>query len=87
MRSKSLRSQAEREAGRSRSGERKLGRRNDDILVTGSDAKDIEEIKEHLRTHFVIKDIGKPRYFLGIKFAYGNGKMALSQRKYVLDLL
>ena len=50
----------------------------DDILVTDSDAKDVEEIKEHLRTHFVTKDMGKPRYFLDIEFVYVNGKMTLS---------
>ena len=59
----------------------------DDVLVIGSDKEDIEEIKEHLRTHFVTKDMEKPRYFLDIEFAYANGKMTLSQRKYVLDLL
>ena len=59
----------------------------DDILVTGSDKESNEEIKEHLRTHFVTKDMEKPRYFLGIEFAYAIEKMALFQRKYVLDLL
>ena len=59
----------------------------DDILVTGSDTKGIADIKALLQTHFVTKDMGKPRYFLSIEFAYANGKMALSQRKYILDLL
>ena len=59
----------------------------DDIPVTSSDTEGIAEIKRHLHTHFVTKDMGKPRYFLGIEFAYAPGKMALSQRKYVLDLL
>ena len=59
----------------------------DDILVTCSDTKGNADIKQHLQTHFVTKDIGKPRYFLGIEFAYVHGKMALSQRKYVLDFL
>ena len=59
----------------------------DDILVTDNDKKDIEEIKEYLRTHFVTKNMEKPRYFLDIEFAYTNEKMTLSQRKYVLDLL
>ena len=31
--------------------------------------------------------MGKSKYFLGIEFAYSRGKMVLSQRKYVLDLL
>ena len=37
--------------------------------------------------HFVTKDVGKPKYFLDIEFAYTKDMMALSQRKYVLDLL
>ena len=59
----------------------------DDILVTGSDTVGIRQIQEHLRTHFVTKNIDTPRYFLGIEFAYGKQKMTLSQRKYLLDLL
>ena len=59
----------------------------DDVLLTISDTARILETKEYLRKHFVIKDMGKPRYLLGIEFTYGKYKMALSQRKYVLDLL
>ena len=29
----------------------------------------------------------RPKYFLGIEFAYAKGKMVLSQRNYALDLL
>ena len=36
----------------------------DDNLLTGSDTIGIVETKEHLRSHFAIKDMGKPRYFL-----------------------
>ena len=50
----------------------------DDILLTCSDAASTREIKEYLRTHFVTKGMGKPRYFLGIEFAYAKEKMALS---------
>ena len=38
----------------------------DDILLTGSDFVALAEIKEYLKRHFVTKDIGKLRYFLGI---------------------
>ena len=50
----------------------------DDILVTDSNVKGIAEIKQHLHTHFVTKDMGKSHYFLGIEFAYANGRMSLS---------
>ena len=58
-----------------------------DIILTESDTIGIAETKKHSSKHFVIKDMGRPRYFLGIKFVYGHNKVALFQRKYVLDLL
>ena len=59
----------------------------DDILLIDSDAAGIKETKEYLRTHFVTNDVRKPQYFLDIKFTYTKEKMALSQKKYVHDLL
>ena len=59
----------------------------DDIIITGSDVEGINETKQYLQRHFTTKDMGRPEYFLGIKFAYAKGKMVLSQRKYALDLL
>jgi len=58
-----------------------------DILLTGSNSVALVEIKEYLKRHFVPKDIGKPRYFLGIEVAYQKYGLLLSQRKYTLDLL
>ena len=52
-----------------------------DMLLIGSDAFNITKTKEYLRSYFATKDMGKPRYFLGIEFAYANGRMTLSQRK------
>ena len=40
----------------------------DDILLTGSDSVALTETKEYLKRYFVTKDMGKPRYFLGLKF-------------------
>ena len=59
----------------------------DDILLTVSDSTSIAETKKYLRTHFVTKDMSNPKYFLGFEFAYSKGRMFLSQRKYILDLL
>ena len=42
----------------------------DDIMLTGSDADGIEKTKDYLKTHFVAKDMGRPRYFLGIEIAH-----------------
>ena len=59
----------------------------DDILLTGNDEAAIFATRAYLQTHFAIRDLKTPRYFLGIEFAYQLGKLALSQRKYALDLL
>ena len=42
----------------------------DDVLLTGSDSMALAEIKEYLKNNIVTKDMGKPRYFLGIEVAY-----------------
>jgi len=39
----------------------------DDNLLTGSDVDGIKKAKEYLKTQFVTKDIGSPRYYFGIK--------------------
>jgi len=52
----------------------------DDILLTGSDFVALTEIKEYLKSHFVTKDMGKPRYFLGIGVAYQKHGLLLSRR-------
>ena len=59
----------------------------DDILLTSNDEVAISATKAYLQTHFAIRDLKTPRYFLGIEFAYQSGKLALSQIKYALDLL
>ena len=60
----------------------------DDILLTGSDSVALAEIKKkYLKRYFITKDMGKPRYFLGIEVTYKKHGLLLSQRKYTLDLL
>ena len=58
-----------------------------DILLTGSDSVPLAETKEYLKCHFVTKDIGKSKYFLGIEVTYHKHELLRSQRKYALDLL
>jgi len=43
--------------------------------------------KQYLRFHFVTKDMGKLKYFLGIKVVHQKHSVLLSQRKYAQDLL
>jgi len=44
----------------------------DDILLTGSDPGGLLETKEYLMRYFVTKDMGRPKYFLGIEIAHQN---------------
>ena len=41
-------------------------------LLTGSNRAGIEKATELLNTHFVIKDMGIPRYFLRIEISYSK---------------
>ena len=59
----------------------------DDIVITDSDQDGIQKLKQHLFNHFQTKDLGKLKYFLGIKVAQSNSGVVISQRKYTLDIL
>ena len=51
------------------------------------DQNGIQKLKQHIFTHLQTKDLGKLKYFLGIKIAQFSSSVVLSQRKYVLDIL
>ena len=59
----------------------------DDIVVTGSDIKEIDKFKRFLKSKFEIKDLGLFKYFLGIEVLRNDNGLCLSQRKYCLELL
>jgi len=59
----------------------------DDIVITGSDQHGITKLKQYLCRQFQTKDLGKLRYFLGIKVAQSKDGVVISQRKYALDIL
>ena len=59
----------------------------DDIVITGSDQDGIQKLKQRLFNHFKTKDLGKLKYFLGIKVVQSNSRVIISQRKYTLDIL
>ncbi|GJU22049.1 ribonuclease H-like domain-containing protein [Tanacetum coccineum] len=43
------------------------GFKENDIVITGNNSKEIDEFKNFLRSKFLIKDLGKLKYFLGIE--------------------
>ncbi|GJT84605.1 putative RNA-directed DNA polymerase [Tanacetum coccineum] len=59
----------------------------DDIIITGNNVDEIEKFKSYLNTKFMIKDLGKLKYFLGIEVIDTDRGLCLSQKKYCLDLL
>ncbi|RVW79952.1 Retrovirus-related Pol polyprotein from transposon RE2 [Vitis vinifera] len=59
----------------------------DDIILTGDHEEKIDLLKKLLTKEFEIKDLGNLKYFLGMEIARSKKSIAVSQRKYVLDLL
>ncbi|GJW27016.1 ribonuclease H-like domain-containing protein [Tanacetum coccineum] len=59
----------------------------DDIILTGNNVSEIDKYKVFLKSKFMIKDLGKLKYFLGIEVIDTHNGICLNQRKYVLDLL
>lgn len=54
----------------------------DDMIITGDDKQEIENLKKHLRAEFEVKDLGTLRYFLGMEVARSTQGIFSSQRKY-----
>ncbi|GJV18967.1 ribonuclease H-like domain-containing protein [Tanacetum coccineum] len=52
-----------------------------------SNISEIEKFKVFLKSKFMIKDLGKLKYFLGIEVVDTDKGICLNQRKYVLNLL
>ena len=59
----------------------------DDIIITGSDLKEIKELEQCLAQTFQLKQLGPLKYFLGIEFARSSEGILMTQQKYILDLL
>lgn len=59
----------------------------DDIIVTGHDYSELEQLKGYLAGEFELKDLGNLKYFLGMEVARSNAGIVVSQKKYILDLL
>ena len=59
----------------------------DDIIVTGDDKREQQELSQCLATEFEIKTLGRLKYFLGIEVAHSKKGIFISQQKYITDLL
>ncbi|GJT63230.1 ribonuclease H-like domain-containing protein [Tanacetum coccineum] len=59
----------------------------DDIIITGNSLAKIEKVKQFLKTKFMIKHLGKLKYFLGIEVLDTPKGICLNQRKYCLELI
>jgi len=59
----------------------------DDIIITGDNVKEMNEIKQMMSKEFEVKDLGTLKYFLGMEFARSKKAISVSQRNYTLDLL
>ena len=59
----------------------------DDLVITGNDAKEINELNGRLTLELEMKDLGNLKYFLGIEVLRSKIGIFIKQRKYILDLL
>jgi len=59
----------------------------DDIVITHNNQECIKDLKRHLFSHFQTKDLGRLHDFLGIEVAQPQEGIAVSEIKYVFDIL
>lgn len=56
----------------------------DDIILTGNDESELNNVKFFLKSQFLIKDLGELKYFLGIEVLRTEKGICLNQRKYCM---
>lgn len=59
----------------------------DDIIICSSDDSEVVLLKDQLKSHFKLRDLGLMKYFLGLEIARSSDGIHVCQRKYTLDLL
>ncbi|GJY93677.1 ribonuclease H-like domain-containing protein [Tanacetum coccineum] len=60
---------------------------DENVFPEGNNVGDIDKFKVSLKSKFMIKDLGKLKYFLDIEVIDTAKGICLNQRKYMLDLL
>jgi len=53
----------------------------------GNNEYHVIKFKEYLLSTFHIKDLGPPKYFLGIEIAQNDKGIGLNQRKFILEIV
>ena len=59
----------------------------DNMIITGDDLSDIQELKDFLNQQFEMKDLGHLSYFLGLEITYSTDGLYITQAKYASELL
>ncbi|XP_070020838.1 uncharacterized mitochondrial protein AtMg00810-like [Nicotiana sylvestris] len=59
----------------------------DDLLVTRSSLRLIQQVTKDLKERFKMKDLGELKYLLGIEFSRSQKGIVMCQRKYALELV
>lgn len=58
-----------------------------DIILTGNDSVLIDQFITRINFEFVIKDLGRLSYFLGLEVSFTLDGLILSQTKYAQEIL
>ncbi|CAA7055275.1 unnamed protein product [Microthlaspi erraticum] len=59
----------------------------DDLFVTGTNRRIIDEFKDEMATKFDMSDLGKLTYYLGMEVKQHDGGIMLNQKRYALKIL
>lgn len=59
----------------------------DDYIVFHNDFDECDKLKNNLKSHFDIKDLGSAKQILGMTIERSNGKLKIHHKQYILNLL
>lgn len=59
----------------------------DDILLLDNNSTLVDELMDRLSSEFRIRDLGKPKFFLGIEVVFDDDALIFLQCQYMLEVL